>query len=103
MSVIWGHSAMDWNRVISGLLAVIYLAIAFAHGGIRSGFEVGIGLVFPLACIWFADAMGGYTGPTMSMAITQPSPGVIVCVLGWFILLLPLIIGIGYVLFHTAS
>lgn len=33
--------------------------------------------------------MGGYTGPTNNMAITQTSPGVLVCVLGWVLLLLP--------------
>ena len=53
--------------------------------------KIGIFLILPLACIWFADAMGGYTGPTANMAITAPSPGMIVRILGWVLLLLPLI------------
>ena len=84
---------MNWNRLISGLLAVSYLAIAFAHGGMEPAFKLGMCLILPLACIWFAEAMGGYTGPTSNMAITSPSPGVIVCILGWLLLLLPVIIG----------
>jgi hypothetical protein len=35
--------------------------------------------------------MGGYTGPTTGIAITAPSPGLIVRILGWVVLLLPLI------------
>jgi hypothetical protein len=89
---------MTWNRLISALIALIYLAIAFAHGGMEATFKIGIFLIFPLACIWFADAMGGYVGPTTSMAITAPSPGAIVRILGWVLLLLPVIFGIiGYV------
>jgi hypothetical protein len=38
--------------------------------------------------------MGGYTGLTTSTPITAPSPGVIVCILGWLVLLLPIIMGI---------
>lgn len=85
---------MRWNRLISVLVAVVYLAIAFAHGGMEPTFKIGMFLILPLACIWFADAMGGYTGLTTSMPITAPSPGVIVRILGWALLLLPLIIGI---------
>jgi len=48
-------------------------------------------VIFPLACIWFSEAMGGYTWPTTGIAITAPSPGLIVRILGWVVLLLPLI------------
>jgi len=85
---------MSWNRIISGLVAVIYLAIAFAHGGMEPSFKLGLFLILPLTCIWFADAMGGYIGPTTSMAITSTSPGTVVRILGWLLLFLPLIIGI---------
>jgi hypothetical protein len=85
---------MSWNRLISVLVAVIYLAIAFAHGGMGLAFKLGLFLILPLACIWFADAMGGYTGLLGSMPITAPSPGVFVRILGWLLLLLPLILGI---------
>jgi hypothetical protein len=89
---------MNRNRVFSGVIAGVYLLIALAHGGIELAFIVGISLILPLACIWFAEAMGGYTGVTTNVAITKASPGLIVCILGWVLLLLPLIIGIFQIL-----
>jgi hypothetical protein len=90
---------MNRNRVISGLIAVIYLVVAAAHGGIESALQVGICLILPVSCIWFAEAMGGYVGPAATYAITKASPGLIVCILGWLLLLLPLLLAIGSVLF----
>jgi hypothetical protein len=48
-------------------------------------------VIFPLASIWFSEAMGRYTGPSTGIAITAPSPGLIVRILGWVVLFLPLI------------
>ena len=83
---------MSWNRLISVLVAVIYLAIAFAHGGMEPTFKIGMFLILPLACIWFSDAMGGYTGLSGDIWITQSSPGIFVCIAGWILLLLPIIV-----------
>ena len=94
---------MNWNRIISGLVAVTYLGAAFAHDGAELAFKVGLFLLFPLACIWFADAMGAYTGPTTSMAITSKSPGVIVCILGWVLLLMPMFMAIVYAVFNAGG
>jgi hypothetical protein len=89
---------LNKNRIFSGLLAVIYIGGGFATDGGEGGFKVLLFLILPLACIWFSDAMGGYTGLTSSMPITAPSPGVVVCILGWLLLFLPLIfIVISYV------
>jgi hypothetical protein len=85
---------MNWNRILSGLVAVIYIVAAFMLGGGEVAFKFAIFLVFPLFCIWFADAMGGYVGMTTWSSITEPTPGVIVCIMGWFLLLLPVITGI---------
>jgi hypothetical protein len=90
---------MHWNRAISGLIAVIYIVLAYAQGGGESAFRFGMFLVLPLACIWFAEAMGRYTGPTTIIAITEPTPALVVLILGWLLLLLPLLIMIGYLLF----
>jgi len=76
---------------LSGLLAAFYIMGAFVDVGAEAGFKVIMVVTLPLACIWFADAMGGYTGPTTGMWITAPSPGVFVRILGWLLLLLPLI------------
>lgn len=94
---------MNWNRALSALVAGIYLVAAYSHGGGELAWKIGVGLILPLACIWFADAMGDYTGPTSSVAITSQTPGWLVCFGGWLVLLLPVIIGIVYVLLHIRA
>ena len=86
---------MNWNRVLSGLVALSYIVIATISVGAEGAFKVGIFVIFPLFCIWFSEAMGGYTGPGMmwfDYPITQKSPGIFICILGWIILLLPVMI-----------
>jgi len=94
---------MNWNRVLSGLLAVVYMVAAYAHAGVELALKVSMGLILPLACIWFADAMGSYTGSTSSVSITSPTPGWLVCIGGWIVLLLPIIAGIAYALFGSRA
>jgi len=74
------------------LIAGIYIIAALLMGGAEGGFKVLAFLTLPLACIWFSEAMGSYTGPTTSMPITAPSPGIMVCIVGWMALLLPVVI-----------
>jgi hypothetical protein len=84
---------LTWSRVLSGLIAVIYIIVATVAGGAEDGFKVFAFTILPIACIWFGDAMGGYTGPTgTGMPFTAPSPGVIVCIVGWLVLLLPVVL-----------
>jgi hypothetical protein len=85
---------LNKNRILSALVAIIYIIAAFVTGGGEASCKVLLFVIMPLACIWFSDAMGGYTGLTTSMPITAPSPGLIVCILGWLVLLLPVIMGI---------
>jgi hypothetical protein len=87
---------MNANRSLSVLLAVIYIALAAFARGAEAAFKVGIFVVLPLACIWFSESMGGYVGPVWRAAITSPSPAIFVCITGWILLLLPVIIGIVY-------
>lgn len=94
---------MNWNRLLSGLLAGIYVIGAYSPGGLELAWRVSIGLILPLACIWFADAMGGYTGATLSVGIATPTPGWLVLIGGWLVLLLPVIIGVVYALFHISA
>lgn len=81
----------SWNRILSALLAVIYMVGAFVTGGAENGFKVLGFVILPLACIWFGEAMGGYTGPTTIINITAPTPGLIVCMVGWVLLIVPLL------------
>jgi hypothetical protein len=87
---------MDWNRILSGLLALIYLIFAFCAGGPQTGLKVLAFLILPLACIWFSDSMGNYTGkfPISGGGINQPTPGCLVCIGGWLLLLMPIFAGI---------
>ncbi len=87
---------MSGSKLASLVLAAIYFIVALAYGGAELAFEVSLFLILPLACIWFSDAMGGYTGPVWRAVINAPSPGVVVGVAGWLLLLLPAIVGIVY-------
>ena len=49
-------------------------------------------LCFPLACIWFGDELGEYVGLLPGPAISKRSPGWLVKVCGWVLLLLPAIL-----------
>jgi hypothetical protein len=82
---------LTWNRTLSGLLAVVYIVGACVAGGAEVGFKAAMCVILPLACIWFGEAMGGYIGPTGQGAITSPTPGLLVCILGWVVLILPVI------------
>jgi len=84
------------SRIISGITAAGYLVAAFLAGGLELTWRVAAYLVLPLACIWFSEAMGDYTGPNFATrpAITRATPGCFVAFGGWLLLLLPVIIGL---------
>ena len=48
---------------------------------------VAVGVLLPLALIWFPEFLGGLTGWGMSAPIDRPSPPLLVAVLGWLLLL----------------
>jgi hypothetical protein len=79
------------NRFISGLLAIGYIVFGSVAGGAEGGFMMFGFVILPLACIWFGDAMGGYTGLSWDIWITAPSPGLFVCIAGWILLILPIL------------
>jgi hypothetical protein len=54
---------MTRNRLLSGVVAAIYIVVALCFGGAEAGLKIGLFLILPLACIWFSEPMGGYTGP----------------------------------------
>lgn len=84
---------MDWNRILSGLLAGAYIVIAFIAGGMEASIKTLIAVLLPLVCIWFGDEMGQYSGTIRLQAMTSPTPGCLVRFGGWLILLLPILIG----------
>jgi hypothetical protein len=85
---------MDWNRILSGTLAGLYLILAFISGGAEAGLKMVLFLLLPLACIWFSEEMGDYTGIIRGQSMTNTSPGCLVRLLGWVLLLMPIIAGV---------
>ena len=84
------------SRLLSGIVALVYLGAAIADGDPEFIVTMAIGLIFALACIWFSDAMGGYRG-LLSLprpAITKKTPGIFIALGGWLLLLVPLVVGI---------
>jgi len=82
---------INLNRILSGLVAAIYLATACYFEGPELAWKVGLFLIFPMACIWFSEAMGDFTGNSASVSITATTPGWMVLTGGWVVLLLPVI------------
>ena len=93
----------DWvqnilsGRALSLVIAFIYLGISiyFPHRYgtlITDLFFVGVALAFPLACIWFGDELGEFYGPLPGPTINRTTPGWMVELGGWVLLLLPAIL-----------
>jgi hypothetical protein len=82
----------DWNRILSAILVVAWLALLGLAGGAESVVWGVLQTALPLACIWFPEEMGSITtmlpGPLSVRPITQTSPGCLVRALGWAVLLL---------------
>lgn len=87
---------MTLNRFLSGLLAIIYIVFAFTHFSFVGAVKFSLGLIVPLLCIWFSEAMGGFTGWMPHVAVTKSSPGWAIWLVGWLVLLVPGIIWIVY-------
>ena len=80
------------SRWLSVLLVFAYVTGAGVTAGTRFALTVFASMLVPLACVWFPEAMGDYTGRTFGHAITKQSPPSLVWFLGWIVLLLPLIV-----------
>lgn len=75
---------LDGNRAAS--LAAAGAAIGLS---VALGKDVWIGTlvveIFLLACIWFGEEMGSYTGLLSRVPITEKTPGCLVRTIGWLI------------------
>jgi len=82
---------MKISRLLSGIIALAYLGIAYKMGGGEAAFKTGMFLILPLACIWHSDAMGSSLGGPF---VNSTTPGCLVAAGGWLVLFLPVIAGI---------
>jgi hypothetical protein len=80
------------GKLLSLLIAIVYAVLAVKAGGWH-GLKYSTSLLLPLALIWFPEEIGGLTGYYKSGYVNVETPGIIISVLGWFILVgLPVII-----------
>jgi len=82
------------GKIISLIISIIYLVVAYTYRGAEDLLRLLLFLMLPLACIWFGDEMGRWTGTIRLHLVTSESPGCLVRFMGWILLLLPAIIGI---------
>lgn len=92
------YNNVDWNRSLSGLIAIIYIGGAAYSDGFGMAVRIGSVLMLPLACIWYSDELGEFTGFASYHKITSKSPGCLVRLAGWLILLGPLVLCVGIML-----
>lgn len=77
------------------LIALTYLLLAFfaapksAREVLAALLTTAGALLLPLACIWLGDELGDYIGLLPGPGISKPTPGWMVRLGGWFLLLLP--------------
>lgn len=81
------------SKAISAVIALIYVVSAYSTSEAETAIRVALYLIFPLACIWFSEAMGSYTGG-MGRGVTRATPGCFVAFGGWLLLLLPAILAL---------
>ncbi len=82
------------GKITSLVIALAYLFAAYFGSSGETAFKVGMFLLLPLACIWFSEAMGSYTGSMRGQYINATTPGGMVAFGGWLLLLMPLIIAV---------
>jgi hypothetical protein len=79
--------SMFLNRSLSLLVAIGYVLAVYLHtDSSERTFRMCIGLVFPLACIWFGEQLGNYTGFVRGHYVSTPTPGWLVAAGGWLML-----------------
>jgi hypothetical protein len=82
-------------RTISLGIVIIYLIAALIYGGWELLLIAAIVLIMPLAMIWFGEEIGDYVGGFHRIGkpyITKRSPGSLVSLFGWALLLAPVVI-----------
>ena len=75
------------SKFTSLFMAIFFIGTIFITDGAKDAMQIGIGMIFILALIWFGDAMGDYTGPTGHGAITASTPGCMLRGFGWLVMI----------------
>ena len=84
------------GRVLSLVIAVLYMALAYFQHDANSFFDLLGYLILPLACIWFSDEMGNFFGLGLGghgfARVDESSPPSLIKFMGWVLLLLPILV-----------
>ena len=99
----------DWQRVASLVIAIAYLLVspllfpANSWSHLMGDIIIRIlSLVFPLACIWFAEDLAEYyQDGILFPSINRRSSGTLVRFGGWILLLLPVLVYLLIRLFES--
>lgn len=83
---------MTLSRFMSGLLYVLFSIVFLQKNTMdaESTFWVLFGLLLPLSCVWFPKQLGDYMGG-LEVPITNRSPHWLVMLMGWVLLILPML------------
>jgi hypothetical protein len=76
---------MTFGKLLSLGIAISYAILAIHWGGVGY-WKWCLGLLLPLALIWFPEEVGELTGYYKTGYVNVQTPGVIVSCLGWFLL-----------------
>ena len=80
------------GEIISLTISIIYTIIAYHFKDIGTAGVVFVATLVPLILIWFGDTIGNYTGPNAYGVIIYKTPGPLIKLLGWMLLIgLPLL------------
>lgn len=86
------------SRLLSGIVAIGYLFfVVLAAGSLRSVLSLLLFLSLPMMCIWFPDTMGNLKGISLGLGrptITHTTPGDLVAIGGWLLLLCPVVVAL---------
>jgi hypothetical protein len=77
----YSSHAWDWNRLLSGAVALVWLGVCVAGAGGAGLVRALLSVTVPLACIWFPDSL-----PANDRPFTRTMPGMI-RFFGWVALL----------------
>jgi hypothetical protein len=82
---------MTKGRFISILIAGAWLWLGFKGAGGEGMLKVGMFLLLPMGCIWFGDELGSLDAPTSS-GYLKASPGCLVALAGWLLLIVSFVV-----------
>ena len=80
---------LNWNRILSSLVAVVCIVEGSWTGGAKGGFIVTLFVILPLAFIWSSDAVSDVR-LSGNQWISLAAPSAFIRLVGWLVLILPL-------------